>query len=153
MVKIYFEFGKFSTNLDFFSKHRDFGPNIRISRFWSKFTKNLDWCQNFRNISILTKIQKNSDFGQNLGISWFCWIFSKYVDFVQNFRNDRLWTTFSKSPHLVKIFEKSRFRSNFRKISMFVNFSKNPDFDQNFRNFDFGKLSKKSDSGQNSRKF
>ena len=127
------------------SKHHDFGPSIRKSRFWSKYMKNLDWCQNFRNMSILAKIQKkmailvkifeNLDFGEYfLNTSILVKIFEN-IDCGQNFR---------KIPILVKIVvdidfgnfsQKERFCSKFADIKTFFIIFEKPRFYSQHLNF------------------
>ena len=79
----------------------------------------------------------------------------EYFDFWKNFRKNfdfgENLGNFPKISNLVKVDEKFRFRSNFRKISIdveikrnitsfFSKISKNFDFGQIFENFDFNKI-------------
>ena len=58
-------FRKFSVTVIIFEKISilyKFWKNFGKSRFWSKFSKNLDFSQNCWKMSILVKISKNLDF-------------------------------------------------------------------------------------------
>ena len=79
------------------------------SRFWSKFSKNLDFDRNFQNISILVEFFLNiSILVEIFEECRFWWHFSKYHDFGRNFR---------KISILVEIFDKSPFWSRIKKKS------------------------------------
>ena len=119
---------KVSKSLDLFrnitisvqvSENLDFGQNIWKILIDAKIFE-ISWCQNFRNISILAKIQKKMAILVKLWKSWFWWIFSKYVDFGQNFRKYRLWTKFSKNPHFGQNCRKYRFWKLFPKRTILV---------------------------------
>ena len=114
-------------NLNFgedFSKLAPFWPKFpKKSRFWSILRK-ISIYVNFEKSGFWSKFSKNSDFDQNLWKFFFMNIFeiprfwskfSKYHDFGQIF-----W----KILILVKIYEKSRFWSNFRIISKDVKLRK-----------------------------
>ena len=179
------------------SKILNFCLNFHKSGFWSKFLKillsveifskttilikifpNLDFGQDFRNISILVKtfekfyfgensrkilnvvkiwisvkIFGNLDFGQNFRISRYRSKFSIIVDFgKRNFENFDFGKKFRKIPILVKNFRKSRFPLILEYFDFIKSFRK-PRFGLNFRTFQFLiKFSKNLDFSQNFRK-
>ena len=80
----------------------DIGQNLQISRFCSKRSKNLDFGQNFRKISILVKIVGDSQF----------------------------WSKLTKMLISDKIAKNADYSRNFRKISILVDIYENLDFGQ-----------------------
>ena len=125
----------------------DFVQNFRKAPFWSKFQKWRFWSKFAKKKLILVEIFENLDFGRNLpNISRFWSKVAKNLDFGQilrkshssgNVLKSRFWSTFCEnldfSRHFatnlgfgrnilnisiwVVICEKSRFWSNFAKIS------------------------------------
>ena len=119
MVKI----SKSSVNLDFIrnisisvqiSDNLDFGQTywkilievkiLEISRIWPKFTKifeNLNFGEDFRNISILFKLSENFSFGQNFRFLSILWNFRKISNYVKLSKNSDFGQYFKKIANLV----------------------------------------------------
>ena len=133
---------KFSKDFLFwstFSKNFDFGKKI--------FSKYYNFRSNFRKkIPILVILSKNFDFGQS---------FRKISILVKFSVKFSIKISINLPKFLVKIFknfEKIRFQSNFRQISIFVKFPKNFEFASKFSK-NIWKFSKNIDLGQILEKF
>ena len=92
-----------------FSKCLDFGRNFRKSRFRSKFSKNLDFGRNFRKISILIEILQKSQLSSKFFKSCDFDIVSKNPHFSRNLRKSRFWSKIFKMSLLIEFWKKSRF--------------------------------------------
>ena len=98
-IGFWLNFRKFSIRVNFCDENFDF-----VSKNYDFFSKNydfgyFDFGQNFRKISIFSKIWKNFDFVK----------FSKKLRFWSKFRSK-----FTKNFDFFEDFEKCRFESNFR---------------------------------------
>ena len=109
-----------------------------------KFSKNLNLCQTSEKSGFWTKFSKNSDFRQNWGKFKFVKIFdtsqfySKHLDFGPNFQKSWFWS---------KLLKKSWLKSKF---SIYLDFSqKNGDFGQNlWKSWSWSKFKKNLEFGQ-----
>ena len=77
-----------------------------VDRFWLKLSKNIKFGQILLKIWILDKIEENVDYSQNFRKMSILAKICKYFDFGQNLLKSRFWTQFMKISILVKIVEK-----------------------------------------------
>ena len=144
-------------------KNLDFGQNYKSS-------KNLDFCQNCRKLSILVKTYQNGDFAQDfiwmliivkcfeqcryLQMSRFLSKFMKISILVKTVGKPWSWSTISENLDFSQYHRENRFGIFFLQILVLVKISENVDLGQNLQICRFGsKISKNVDFGQNFRKY
>ena len=130
-----FEICQFGTN---FANNLILFKNFPKSWFWLIFFFNIDFGENCRKMSNLSKILI---FGQICQKFLILLKILKIFDFVEKWQNYRIWSKFWKISDFVKIVGNSRFSSKLTKMSIFLENATNVDYSK--------KISKYVNLGQN----